>query len=120
LSKPASRIDRQNGPGFPRSGKIPTDTAESTLRFCRALAQQVRNLGTDPAGKHPSRRPGRGETEISFVPIYDEVENIPVLLRPLGGSAAKSFEIVFVEDSSCDQSIPKLSKIAASEPRHRG
>jgi dolichol-phosphate mannosyltransferase len=54
------------------------------------------------------------------IPVYNEEENIPVLydrlVRVLEG-ANINFEIVFVDDGSCDQSIPKLNEMAVSDNR---
>jgi dolichol-phosphate mannosyltransferase len=111
-------------------GQIPIDNAEAALRFCRALAHQ---LGSDAAAAvehqddesadcHVAASPeNAAEPELSVViPVYNEEENIPVLydrlLRALEG-AAIDFEIVFVDDGSCDQSIAKLNEITAADKR---
>lgn len=59
--------------------------------------------------------------ELSVViPIYNEVENIPVLYDRLVGvleNVGNSFEIVFVDDGSRDESVKKLQELAAADER---
>jgi len=56
------------------------------------------------------------------VPVYNEEENLPVLIRqiaevlkPLG----KTFEMIFVDDGSKDQSRPLLKKMVLEYPQIR-
>jgi dolichol-phosphate mannosyltransferase len=56
------------------------------------------------------------------VPVYNEEENLPVLipqiaevLKPLG----KTYEMIFVDDGSKDQSRPLLKKMALEYPQIR-
>lgn len=53
------------------------------------------------------------------VPIYNEFDNVPLLydrlieaLRPL----AREYEILFIDDGSCDGSIEALQALAAADP----
>jgi dolichol-phosphate mannosyltransferase len=112
-------------------GQIPIDDAEAALRFCQALASQLAS-GAAAALEYQDQESGdshlaaslqnAAEPELSVVvPVYNEEENIPVLydrlVRVLEG-ASIDFEIVFVDDGSCDQSIAKIN-IAASDQRVR-
>ena len=130
MSKTARRIGERRLLDFEGAQQIPIDDAEAALRFCRALARQL-GSSTAAALEYEHResddsRPvasseNAAEPELSVViPVYNEEENIPTLydrlLRALEG-ANIDFEIVFVDDGSCDQSIPKLNEIAASDKR---
>jgi dolichol-phosphate mannosyltransferase len=127
----ARRIGERPLLDLERVGQIPIDDAEAALRFCQALASQ---LGKGAAAfehqdDESSDFPGAAswqnaaEPELSVVvPVYNEEENIPVLydrlVRVLEG-ASIDFEIVLVDDGSCDQSISKIKEIAASDERVR-
>ncbi|HEY4187288.1 MAG TPA: glycosyltransferase family 2 protein [Polyangia bacterium] len=60
------------------------------------------------------------------LPIYNEEEIIPELDRRLrafladvGSGVGESWEVIFVNDGSKDQSLPMLSALAAAEPRYK-
>src|SRR5437016_280355 len=130
MSKVAPRIADRNTPDRGWLDQIPTDDAEAALQFCRALARQVGsgaaaatdrehedlfNPQPDASAQHEA------EPELSVViPIYNEVENIAVLydrlVRVLEG-AEISFEIVFVDDGSRDESVKSLNEVSASDKR---
>ncbi|WP_265587325.1 glycosyltransferase family 2 protein [Sphingomicrobium arenosum] len=62
-----------------------------------------------------------------LVPVKDEEEAIPAflativpLLEALDDPAAKSFEILFVDDGSSDATLPLIRAAAAKDPRVRG
>ncbi|MEJ0094024.1 MAG: glycosyltransferase family 2 protein [Methylocella sp.] len=63
------------------------------------------------------------ETELSVVaPVYNESENIRPLLErllPVLESCARSFEIIFVDDGSTDDTLEILRAIHDSDPRIR-
>ena len=70
---------------------------------------------------HPSREDRPIDISV-VVPVYDEEENLPVLipqiaevLKPLG----KTFEMIFVDDGSKDQSRHLLKKMALEYPQIR-
>jgi polyisoprenyl-phosphate glycosyltransferase len=127
LSKPAARVaDRNSPPSAAWVEQIPTDDAEAALRFCRALAQQIGSATDETAQKsNPARVDGSANLESPpelsvVIPIYNEIENIPVLYKRLVGvleKAASSFEIVFVDDGSRDGSVNQLNELAAGDNR---
>jgi polyisoprenyl-phosphate glycosyltransferase len=111
-------------------GQIPTDDAEAALHFCQALARQLRGeTAADFARRNSDYADFRGgfsaqgmpAPELSVViPVYNEEENLGVLVNRLVGAlegASLDFEIVFVDDGSCDGSVQKLNEIGASEKR---
>jgi len=60
------------------------------------------------------------------LPIYNEEEIIPELDRRLrafladvGGGVGESWEVIFVNDGSKDQSLPMLRALTAAEPRYK-
>jgi dolichol-phosphate mannosyltransferase len=131
VARSARRIYEQRLLDIERIGQIPIDDAEAALRFCQALASQL-GKGASAALEYQDQESGdshlaaslqnAAEPELSVVvPVYNEEENIPVLydrlVRVLEG-ASIDFEIVFVDDGSCDQSIAKIN-IAASDQRVR-
>ena len=70
---------------------------------------------------HPSREDRPIDISV-VVPVYNEEENLPVLipqiaevLKPLG----KTFEMIFVDDGSKDQSRPLLKKMILEYPQIR-
>ncbi|NTW97700.1 MAG: glycosyltransferase family 2 protein, partial [Oscillochloris sp.] len=107
-------------------GDIPTDDPQQALRFCRALAELM------AAGDLPARPtalphalgqalPDAAPVELSVVvPAYNEQENLPALyarllaaLDPLG----ISYELVFVNDGSRDDTLALLQRLGAADPR---
>lgn len=63
-------------------------------------------------GKHP---------ELSLIiPVFNEAENLPELYGEINDSCAKlgkSYEIIFVDDGSWDESFPALKKIHNQDPK---
>jgi glycosyltransferase involved in cell wall biosynthesis len=57
-----------------------------------------------------------------IVPVYNEVENVPLLYQALLETMGKldriSWEVVFVDDGSVDESLVALEKLAATDPEH--
>ncbi len=125
MSKAAPDIGAQLGLDLGSFNRIPTDDAEAALRFCRALARQVKSDAGATAEWQSSGFAGsaQGVVDPEFsvvIPIYNEEQNIPVLydrlVRVLEG-ADINFEIVFVDDGSGDQSVHSLNSIGASDNR---
>ena len=127
MSKVTSHIADRNIPAGSCADQVPTEDAEAALRFCRALARQMES----PVGETEQRNLAVGQLDGSaalssapelsvVIPIYNEVENIPVLYDRLVGvleNVGNSFEIVFVDDGSRDESVKKLQELAAADER---
>lgn len=67
-----------------------------------------------------------GPTLSLVLPIYNEAEIIPELSRrlqsffaDLGSGVGPSWEVIFVNDGSSDQSLALLKELAAAEPRFK-
>jgi polyisoprenyl-phosphate glycosyltransferase len=130
VSKAAPRTGDRNAPDRNWLDQIPTDDAEAALQFCRAL---VRQIGSSPAAAigcehenflNPQVDASTShdiEPELSVViPVYNEVENIPVLygrLITVLEDANINFEIIFVDDGSGDESVRRLNELGASDKR---
>jgi len=55
-----------------------------------------------------------------IVPVYNERENIPDLARSIlqtMDSACPDYELLFVDDGSCDGSVEQLAQLASENPR---
>ena len=67
-----------------------------------------------------TRVPGE-ETFLSvIIPVFNEEENVPLLHANLSRILEKqpfTYEVIYVDDGSCDNSFQQLSKLAASDPR---
>ena len=72
------------------------------------MDESARSTGATPA------------TEISVViPVYNEVENLPLLMEELDGilkQLGKGYEVIFVDDGSTDGSYQVLEKMAGRDP----
>jgi glycosyltransferase involved in cell wall biosynthesis len=81
---------------------------------------QVEERRSDAAD---ARAGARVPPELSILlPVYNEAENIDPLASRLNGALAtigRTYEIVFVDDGSTDDSLDKLRRIAATDPRVR-
>ncbi len=95
----------------PNFQTIPTDDPSEALRFCRAL-NALLNTDTPPKAPQP---------ELSLViPIYNEQENLPLLYQRLCTSlepVCESFEILFINDGSRDDSLPMMQGLASKDGR---
>ena len=89
---------------------IPTDNPAEALRFCQALNSFLNN-----------NQPNTPLPELSLViPVYNEQENLTLLYQRLCASLepiTPSFEILFVNDGSQDDSLPILQVLAAKDGR---
>ena len=70
--------------------------------------------------------PMRGPTLSLVLPIFNEAEILPELARrlqsffaDLGSGVGQSWEVIFVNDGSSDQSLDLLKGLAAAEPRFK-
>jgi glycosyltransferase involved in cell wall biosynthesis len=90
---------------------IPTDDPADALRFCQALSAF---LNDDHVAKTP-------QPELSLViPVFNEQENLTLLYQRLCASLepiTASFEILFINDGSQDDSLPILQALAAKDGR---
>ncbi len=90
---------------------IPTDDPTEALRFCKALSAFMHD---NPTTKTP-------QPELSLViPVYNEQENLTLLYQRLCASLepiTASFEILFINDGSQDDSLPILQALAAKDGR---
>ena len=121
-------MDWQQGAKRAAVELIPIDDAEAALRFCRALARQLTHADSTQSEIEDSSDYDLGTVaeqvsgpEVSVViPVYNEVENIPVLYERLVGvldDAKLDFEVVFVDDGSSDNSGESLNEIGRSDKR---
>jgi dolichol-phosphate mannosyltransferase len=129
VSKSAPRISDRIGVEFGPTDQIPTDDAEAALRFCRALARQLRyeaGATVEPengqyANRYITSAASATMPELSVViPVYNEEENLGVLVDRLVHTlqgASLDFEVVFVDDGSSDGSAQKLNDIRGSDKR---
>jgi dolichol-phosphate mannosyltransferase len=94
--------------------RIPTDDAQAALRFCQGLSRLLSAEAQPASSLAPC-------PELSVViPVYNEEENIPVLLPRLAAAlqgAVDSYELVFVDDGSHDRSAEMLRALAAQDGR---
>src|SRR5690349_21542469 len=108
-------MDWQQGAKRAAIELIPIHDAGAALRFCRALARELANSKSILCDTEDSPNDDLGllaeqvsEPEVSVViPVYNELENIPVLYERLTGvlhGANLDFELVFVDDGSTDNS----------------
>jgi len=62
-----------------------------------------------------------GYVDISFIiPVYNEVENLLELYREITGSCSnmeRSYEMIFIDDGSLDESFPVLKKIQREDTK---
>jgi glycosyltransferase involved in cell wall biosynthesis len=118
--------------GLRSVGRIPVDNAEDALQFCQALARQIAGEAVIVGGEQSedissgwSVEPAQNAAcpELSVVlPVYNEAENVPVLYERLVSvleTENLSFEILFVDDGSDDESAQKLIDLEASDKRVR-
>jgi glycosyltransferase involved in cell wall biosynthesis len=107
-------------------GQIPTEDAEAALRFCRGLARIIANSDSSTAERITNSPfdiidAASSTPEFSLViPIYNEEENIPVLYSRIVAvlEAEKiDFEIIFVDDGSCDRSTHCLNELQKNDRR---
>ena len=63
---------------------------------------------------------GRGPALSVVVPVHDEQENVVPLYEALVSSLeslGRSYEVIFVDDGSRDETYPRLARLADAEPR---
>jgi len=96
--------------------KIPTDNPQAALLFCQKLAASLEKAQETTPGAALDAAP----TISVVVPVYDEQENLLALygrLTDVLGDYEPNYEIIFVDDGSCDQSAKIMHDMAANDPR---
>jgi polyisoprenyl-phosphate glycosyltransferase len=101
--------------GAASGAQIPTSDPAAALRFCQALAHALNGSNiVEP-------EPELVQPEISVViPIFNEQENLTELYQRLLSVLEPNgicFEIVFIDDGSCDRSVELLHQICATDGR---
>ena len=95
--------------------RIPDTNAQDALSFCRALKKALSESGHTDDSNAPQA------CELSIViPILNEHTNIPILYDRLNKSLINlgiSFELIFVDDGSKDDSAELLRNLAQSDPK---
>jgi polyisoprenyl-phosphate glycosyltransferase len=121
VSKASLRFDAQLTSNLREVGRIPTENAEDALIFCQSLARQINSLTASANDKsHPITQETTKPDLSIVIPVYNEEENIPTLYDRLVlvMEATKSdFEIIFVDDGSCDQSRQRLVELEDRDKR---
>ena len=126
MSRMASSFDEQLPANLGGLGQIPTEDAEAALRFCRGLARIIANSDGAAVEKTTGSPLGAIDAasstpELSLViPVYNEEENIPVLYSRIVAvleTEKIDFEIVFVDDGSCDRSVLCLNELQQNDRR---
>src|SRR5688572_10070878 len=122
----ASSFDEQLPVNLGGLGQIPTEDAEAALSFCRGLARIIANSDGAAVEKTTGSPPGAIDAasstpELSLViPVCNEEENIPVLYSRIVAvleTEKIDFEIVFVDDGSCDRSVLCLNELQKNDRR---
>jgi dolichol-phosphate mannosyltransferase len=104
---------------------IPISDPAAALQFCRALVQALTNAPTplvDNLGTSRStEQTAIAHPDLSVViPVYNEEDNLPRLYERLIialESTGLTYEIVFVDDGSRDESQGYLRALATNDPR---
>jgi len=123
MSRVALPFDKQLSTRLSGFGQIPTEDSEAALRFCRGLARIIADAdSTAPTGSQVGVIDAASPTpELSVViPIYNEEANIPVLYSRIVAvleAQAIDFEIIFVDDGSCDRSAHCVSELRENDHR---
>ncbi|MBP1464756.1 glycosyltransferase family 2 protein [Candidatus Chloroploca sp. M-50] len=128
VNETVTRRPTSPGPEVPLAfAPIPTDDPEAALHFCRTLAALTgannSSIGLAQtsilAPQLPPRRPPTVELSL-VIPAFNEAQNLPTLyqriiaaLDPLG----LSYEIIFVNDGSRDQTLALLQEMARQDER---
>lgn len=99
---------------------IPIDDPEAALLFCRRLAGLVDETlftPTDTIAKPLGGEPPQPELSV-VMPVFNEEDNLPSLHQRLTTVLCQtglSYEIIFVDDGSRDESLSLLRALAADD-----
>src|SRR5262249_19081546 len=87
------------------------------------LAARLETMGVEPSRLADAAPRGASETSISvIVPVYNEAQNIPLLVERLFAvldGLGRAFEVIAVNDGSTDRSLDALraAGVQGGEPR---
>lgn len=80
----------------------------------------MEGVATTPAGAAPAEVDARGTGLTAVVPCYDEGEQVDRAYDAICGAfAGVDLELLFVDDGSRDDTLERLRRLAASDPRVR-
>ena len=68
-------------------------------------------------------KPGKSELISIVIPVlneFDSLEELGKALLTVAATQGLQFEVIFVDDGSCDGSWHKIRQLAAADPRIRG
>jgi polyisoprenyl-phosphate glycosyltransferase len=122
VSQAASRTAPSRFAPSPAGGVVPTDDPAAALRFCRQLAEMLRNetaLYGDADGSVAPPAPESPELSV-VVPVFNERENLELLYARLSavlGGEGLRYELIFVDDGSRDGSLELLNGLARRDAR---
>ncbi|MDQ2999109.1 MAG: glycosyltransferase family 2 protein, partial [Chloroflexota bacterium] len=117
--QPLDRYE-QRASEAPPEISIPIDDPEAALMFCRRLAGLVDETlftPTDTIAKPLGGEPPPPELSV-VMPVFNEEDNLPSLhqrLTTVLRQTGLSYEIVFVDDGSRDESLSLLRALAADD-----
>ncbi|MFQ5617172.1 MAG: glycosyltransferase, partial [Anaerolineales bacterium] len=99
-------------------GEIPTTDPIAALQFCQAFSGWLASYTPEREGSSAARpselQPFRPVLSV-VIPVYDEQDNLPVLYQRLTTvleGTSPSYEIIFIDDGSRDQSVELVHAMA--------
>jgi len=104
-----------------QGAQIPVDDPDAALRFCRSVAKVLGSQDAPTLSGETSAGTARPELSV-VLPVCNEQENLIPLHRRLSAvldAEGISYEIVFVDDGSTDESTALLRKLATSDSHVR-
>jgi dolichol-phosphate mannosyltransferase len=124
-------VPREQEPhGYAPAIRIPTDDPAAALQFCRQLAALIeattdvdslfaaRSNAANDVLLPRDREPPRPDVSV-VIPVFNEEDNLSSLFARLSAvleQTGSSYEIIFVDDGSRDESLSMLRAHAAADP----